>query len=210
MKLYDFSHAPNCRRVRVFAAEKGLDLECVPVDMTKREQMSDDYARINDRMLLPMLELEDGTRLHESGAICRYLEEMHPEPPLFGTDPLERARVEAWNRRVELEGLTAAAEVLRNASRHFADRALPGPRNYAQIPELAERGRQRLDVFYDALDRQLGETPYLAGDRFSIADILALVVVDFAASAGRHPAPEGAANLGRWHADVSARPSAKA
>jgi len=142
-------------------------------------------------------------------AICRYLEETTPEPALFGTGALGKARVEMWHRRVELEGLMAVAEALRNTSEGFRDRAIPGPQNFPQIPELAERGQRRLDAFYAMLDARLGESRYLAGEDFSIADILGVVTVDFAKAVKRR-IPEEATNLARWHAEVSARPAAKA
>ncbi|GGM12154.1 glutathione S-transferase family protein [Pseudooceanicola nanhaiensis] len=209
MKLYDYKMAPNCRRVRFFAAEKGVSLECVDVDLMTREQLGDAYVAVNERRTVPLLELDDGTRLTESVAICRYLEETTPEPALFGTGALGKARVEMWHRRVELEGLMAVAEALRNTSEGFRDRAIPGPQNFPQIPELAERGQRRLDAFYAMLDARLGESRYLAGEDFSIADILGVVTVDFAKAVKRR-IPEEATNLARWHAEVSARPAAKA
>lgn len=209
MKLYDYKMAPNCRRVRFFAAEKGVDLDRIDVDLATREQLGDAYVTVNAHRTVPLLELEDGTRLTESVAICRYLEELHPEPALFGTGALGKARVEMWHRRVELEGLMAAADALRNSADFFRDRALPGPQGFVQIPELAERGQRRLDRFYETLDTRLGESRFLAGDEFSIADILGVVTVDFARAAKRR-IPEDAANLARWHAEVSARPAAQA
>ncbi|MGR3455759.1 glutathione S-transferase family protein [Pseudooceanicola sp.] len=209
MKLYDFGLAPNCRRVRFFAAEKGIDLECVTVDMMTQEQLGDGYRKVNERLTVPMLELEDGTKLTESVAICRYLEEMQPEPPLFGSGALGKAQVEMWHRRVELDGLVAAAEALRNSAAGFRDRALPGPQNFEQIPALAERGQRRLDAFFAMLETRLAESPYLAGDTFSIADILGVVVVDFARAVKRR-IPEDATHTARWHAEISARPAASA
>lgn len=209
MKLYDYKMAPNCRRVRFFAAEKGVPLDCVDVDLMTREQLGDAYVAVNERRTVPLLELDDGTRLTESVAICRYLEETTPEPALFGTGALGKAQVEMWHRRVELEGLMAVAEALRNTSEGFRDRAIPGPQNFPQIPELAERGQRRLDAFYAMLDERLGESRYLAGEDFSIADILGVVTVDFAKAVKRR-IPEEAANLARWHAEVSGRPAAKA
>ncbi len=207
MKLYDFNRAPNCRRVRVFAAEKGIALELVEVDLGSRAQLGEDYLARNPDATVPMLELDDGTRLTESIAICRYIEEIQPEPPLFGTDPLGKARVEMWRRRAELEGLLAVAEALRNANPFFAGRALPGPQDLAQIPELATRAMARIDRFFAVLDARLAESPYLAGDAYSVADIDALVAVDFARAVKRR-IPDDATALKRWHETVSARPSA--
>ena len=209
MKLYDFAPAPNPRRVRIFAAEKGIALDIVPVDLSSGEHMQAPYSDVSADLVVPVLELDDGTRIDESVAICRYLDEVQPEPPLFGVDALERAMVEAWHRRVEFQGLMAAAEALRNRSKFFENRALSGPVNYAQIPELAERGRQRVAQFFDMLDGRLAESEHVAGERFSIADIAALVVVDFAARTGSAPGDMPAA-MAAWHARVSARPSAGA
>ncbi|OWU84299.1 hypothetical protein ATO6_14870 [Oceanicola sp. 22II-s10i] len=209
MKLYDFKFAPNCRRVRFFAAEKGVALDYVPVDMMTDEQLSADYAQVNARRTIPLLELDDGTRLSESVAICRYLDALNPEPPLFGTGPMGVALVEMWHRRVELEGLMAVAEALRNGVDRFKDRAIPGPHNFEQIPALAERGHRRLDSFYDMLEARLAESPYLAGEDYSIADILGVVTVDFARAVKKR-IPETHENLARWHAGISARPAAAA
>ncbi len=209
MKLYDFARAPNPRRVRIFAAEKGVALDIVQVDLGSREQLGDDFRAVNPDCVVPALELDDGTRICESVAICRYLEELHPEPPLFGTDALDKAMVEMWHRRVEIQGFQGAAEALRNSSDFFENRALPGPVDYAQIPELAERGRQRIAQFFSMLDGRLAESEHVAGERFSIADIAALVVVDFAARTGSAPDDMPAA-MAAWHARVSARPSATA
>ncbi len=209
MKLYDFARAPNPRRVRIFAAEKGVALDIVQVDLGSREQLGDDFRAVNPDCVVPALELDDGTRICESVAICRYLEELHPEPPLFGTDALDKAMVEMWHRRVEIQGFQGAAEALRNSSDFFENRALPGPVDYAQIPELAERGRQRVAQFFGMLETRLGESKHVAGERFSIADIAALVVVDFASRTGSAPDDMPTA-MAAWHARVSARPSAGA
>lgn len=207
MKLYDFTRAPNCRRVRIFAAEKGIALDLVEVDLGSRAQLGEDYLAKNPGATVPMLELDDGTRLTESIAICRYFEEIQPEPALFGTDPLGKATVEMWRRRVELEGLMAVADALRNGNPFFAGRALAGPQDLAQIPELATRAMVRLDRFFAMLDARLAESPYLAGEAFSVADIDALVTVDFARAVKRS-IPDDAPALKRWHETVSARPSA--
>lgn len=210
MKLYDYHRAPNPRRVRIFLAEKGLDIPIETVDLAEARQFEDDFARRNPYHSVPLLELDDGTCIGESMAICRYLEVLHPEPALFGRDALEQARVEEWNRRAELTGMLHAADVVRNALPFFADRALPGVQGgVPQIPALVERGTAGLQRFFRAFDRRLGESPYLAGDHFSVADITTLVTIDFAAWC-KIGIPEDCQALRRWHGEVSARPSARA
>ncbi len=209
MKLYDFNPAPSPRRVRIFAAEKGIALEILPVDLRGGAQFEDSLRAVNPRCAVPVLQLDDGTRITESVAICRYLEETHPEPPLMGTTALEKAVVEMWHRRIEMEGLVAAAEALRNGANRFKDRALPGAVPYAQIPELAERGRWRVGYFFDMLDARLSESEFVAGPGFTVADIAAMVAVDFAGWVKAMP-PESATSLKAWYERVSARPSAAA
>ncbi|MEK9726064.1 MAG: glutathione S-transferase N-terminal domain-containing protein, partial [Rhodospirillaceae bacterium] len=164
MKLYDFQRAPNARRVRMFAAEKGIDLELIPVDLGSQQQMSDEYRAVNPRLAVPALLLDDGTILTESVAICRYLDETQPEPNLFGEGALGKATVEMWHRRVELEGMQAVADAIRNSIEFFAGRAIAGPVNFEQIPALAERGAKRIDLFFAMLDERLAESPFVAGD----------------------------------------------
>lgn len=209
MKLYDFAMAPNSRRVRVFAAEKGIALELVAVDLSKREQMGADFQAINPRMAVPALALDDGTLITESVAICRYLEETHPQPALFGSDALSKAQVEMWHRRVELEGLQAVAEGVRNSVDFFAGRAIAGPVDFPQIPQLAERGKLRVDWFYGMLEARLADNEYIAGAHFSIADIAALIACDFAKVLKKRVGDD-TPNLKRWYDAVSARPSSRA
>ena len=209
MKLYDFTMAPNSRRVRVFAAEKSIALELIAVDLSKREQMDAEYQAINPRMAVPALALDDGTLITESVAICRYLEETHPQSPLFGNDALSKAHVEMWHRRVELEGLQAVAEGVRNSVEFFAGRAIAGPVDFAQIPELAERGKQRTDGFFAMLDARLAESEYIAGPHYSIADIAALIACDFAKVLKKRVGDD-TPNLKRWYDAVSGRASARA
>ena len=209
MKLYDYKMAPNPRRVRIFAAEKGIELEMIDVDLAKRQQMSDQFKKVNPRLAVPALELDDGTVLTESIAICRYFEEIQPQPPLFGTGAVGKATVEMWHRRMELEGLACVAEAVRNSVEFFKGRALAGPYDYDQIPALAERAMVRIDHFYDMLDKRLTESAFIAGDDFTVADIAALCAIDFARVVKKRPADNQAA-LKRWHAAVSARPSATA
>ena len=209
MKLYDYHRAPNPRRVRIFSAEKGIEFEKVEIDLGSKQQMEAEYRSLNSRLSVPALELDDGSILTESVAICRYLEEIHPEPALFGTGAFGKATVEMWHRRVELEGLIPISEAVRNSVEFFAGRAMPGPLDFEQIPELAERAKKRVTFFYNMLDKRLTDSTYIAGDEFSIADIAALVGIDFAKVIKRRIGDNQAA-LQRWHNEVSARPSAKA
>ena len=209
MKLYDYHRAPNPRRVRIFSAEKGIELEKVEIDLGSKQQMEAGFRSLNSRLSVPALELDDGSILTESVAICRYLEETHPKPALFGTGAFGKATVEMWHRRVELEGLIPISEAVRNSVEFFAGRAMPGPLDFEQIPELAERAKKRVTFFYNMLDKRLTDSTYIAGDEFSIADIAALVGIDFAKVIKRRIGDNQAA-LQRWHNEVSARPSAKA
>ena len=211
MKLYDSEQAPNPRRVRIFMAEKGISCETEQVNIVLGENLSDDFLAVNPRGLLPTLVLDDGTALDESVAICRYLEETHPEPALMGTDALSKAQIEARQRHMEFDGLFSAAEAFRNAYPRFAKRGLGGNVGTVDaIPALVERGKASILRFYNRLNEDLGQSRYVAGDAFTIADITALCAVDFASMAARVPVPESCENLARWHAEVSARPSARA
>ena len=209
MKLYNFEMAPNPRRVRVFVAEKGLDIPMQDVDLGTAAQLNPDYLKINPMGEVPALELDDGTILTESTAICRYLEETHPEPPLMGHTPLEKAQVMMWDRRMEQHGLAAVAEGFRNGNPFFENRSVTGLENFPQVPELAERGVKRFANFLDMLDKRLAESDFIAGDSFSIADITALIAIDFARTikvrvGSDHP------NVKRWYEAVSSRASAAA
>lgn len=209
MLLYDFSLAPNPRRVRMYLAEKGLHVDSVQVNLRQGEHFADAFKSRNPALIVPALALDDGTLITETIAICRYFEAMHPTPALFGSTPLEQAKVEMWSRRAELEGFLAVAEALRNSLERFKDRALPGPRNYAQIPALAERGRARTRAFFEDLNGHLADSAFLAGPDFSVADITAFVTVEFAGWVEEKPAPDQQ-HLLRWHAAIAARPSASA
>ncbi|MDE1150447.1 MAG: glutathione S-transferase [Azospirillaceae bacterium] len=206
LKLYESSASPNSRRVRIFLAEKGICVTRVPVDLGAREQFSDAYARINPRRVVPTLVLADGTAIGEVPAILRYLEEAHPGTPLLGTSPTEKALVVMWERRMELEGFAAVMETVRNKVPGLAGRAIAGPHDYAQIPALVDRGRQRIADFHADLEDRLAEVPFVAGDRFSAADITAVVTLDFAAKALDLPIPEGHAATQRWYDTIAARP----
>jgi glutathione S-transferase len=203
MKLYDSKMAPNPRRTRIFLAEKGISVPTEQVDMMKMEHKTPEYTAINPLQRMPVLVLDDGTVIAESLAICRYFEGLQPEPPLFGVGPKESALVEMWSRRVENNLFATVAAVFRHL--HPAMKELEVP----QVPAWAEANRPRVTQFLELLDGELAKREFIAGDRFSIADITAMVTVDFMKPA-RLAVPEGAVNVKRWHAAVSARPSAKA
>lgn len=209
MKFYDCKTAPSPRRVRIFLAEKGIDVETVQVDLGSGEQFSDEFRKVNPDCVVPALELDDGSGISEVIAICQYIEDLHPEPALLGHSPEERARVSMWNGKIEQLGMMAMMDAFRNASKGLVDRALPGPEAYAQIPELAERGRKRVQQFLYRLDGQLANNAFIAGDSYSIADISALVLVDFAGWI-KISIPDDASHLKRWYGEVSKRPSAAA
>lgn len=209
MKLYDCRTAPSPRRVRIFLAEKGVAIETVQIDLGSGEQFSEAYREVNPDCVVPALELDDGRCISEVLAICQYLEELYPEPALLGSTPEERAQVTMWNTKVEQQGLWAMADAFRNSAKGLADRALTGPDAYPQIPELAGRGRKRVERFFYRLDSQLAENAFVAGNNYSIADISAMVVVDFARWI-KIAVPDDAAHVARWYAEVSSRPSAAA
>jgi glutathione S-transferase len=210
IKLYQSAGSPNSRRVRIFLAEKGLSIPLVPVDLGKGEQHSETYRAINPRRVVPTLVLEDGTAIGEVPVIVRYIEETHPQTPLLGVTAKERALVAMGERRVELEGFAAVMEAIRNTAPGLKGRAIAGPYDYEQIPELAERSKLRVKNFFADLDERLREVPFVAGENYSIADITALVTVDFAAKAINLPLPEQHVALKRWYDLVSKRPSASA
>ncbi|MBM4196901.1 MAG: glutathione S-transferase family protein [Gammaproteobacteria bacterium] len=209
MRLFDFTRAPNPRRVRVFLAEKGLEIPRVPVNLYRHEQLSPEFLAINPGGTVPVLELDDGTRLTECLAICRYLEYLHPEPRLFGNSPRQEALTLMWAGIVDHEGLAAAAEALRNLSPGFRDHALPGPAPSPQIPALVERGMVRMDAFFDRIERQLTASAYVAGDTYTYADISLLVTVDFAGWVDVIPMNTRPA-LARWYQRASSRPTSAA
>jgi glutathione S-transferase len=210
MKLYDFKLAPNPRRVRMFLAEKGLEVPSVQINTREAEQFSAAFQSINPRGTVPVLELDDGTVLTESVSICRYFEETNPEPPLFGRDAKEKAIVDMWSRRAEIECYGPAADVVRNSLEMFKDRGIAGmPIGVPQIPALVERGRASYHRFLERVDPELATRRFLAGDAFSIADITAFIAMDFA-KRGELEVPSSCPNVLRWQADVAARPSASA
>ncbi len=210
MKFYDFALAPNPRRVRMFLAEKGMTIPSVQVNTREREQFTDGFKKVSPRSIVPVLELDDGTCIAESVAICRYIEEIQPEPKLFGRDAREKALVDMWNRHAETDCYGAAGEMVRNNAPMFADRGLPGlPGGVPQIPALAERGRQTLDRFMHYLDDHLADNAFLVGDYFSIADMTTFITVEFSKRAD-YAVPDDCANVKRWHGEIAARPSAEA
>jgi len=210
MKLYDFTLAPNPRRVRMFLAEKAVDVPSVQINTREAEQFNEDFLTVNPRGTVPTLVLDDGTVLTESISICRYFEELHPEPSLFGRSAKEKAVIDMWNRRVEIEGYAPAADVVRNSLEMFHDRAIPGiPNGVPQIPALAERGRQSFARFIGRLDECLGASKFIAGDELSIADQTAFITFDFA-KRGELEVPASAQNILRWQREMAARPSASA
>ncbi|MFZ0175461.1 MAG: glutathione S-transferase [Pseudolabrys sp.] len=203
MKLYDSNFAPNPRRVRIFLAEKGIAVPTERVDIARQEHKTPEYAAINPLQRMPSLVLDDGTIITESIAICRYFEMLRPEPPLFGVGSKDAAIVEMWNRRAEINFLANVAAVFRHT--HPAMKELEVP----QVPAWAEANRPRVTWFLEMLDRELATREFVAGDRYTVADITMQVAVDFM-KPGRLSMPDGATNVRRWHAAVSARPSASA
>ncbi len=193
----------------MFLAEKGITTENIQVDIPSGEQLSDEHRKRNPTLDLPVLELDDGTYIHQVNAICRYLEEAHPDIPLFGRTAIERAKVEAWNHQIILNGFMAVAEAYRNTTKMFIGRALPGPHDYPQSPELAERGFMRITNFFDDMEKHFSINEYVVGEYFSVADITAFVSIDFAKWV-KQTLPETHENLQRWYEQIAARPSSSA
>ena len=203
MKLYDGGRAPNPRRVRVFLAEKGISIPTEQVALGALAHKSPAYTAINPLQRVPALELDDGTILTESIAICRYFELTHPEPPLFGRAPKEMAVVEMWQRRMEFHLLAPVSHVFRNGHPAMKEMEVP------QVPAWAEANKPRVLDFLHLLDGELKNRPFVAGDHYTVADITGLIAVDFMKPA-KLAVPEALSNVRRWHAEVSARPSAAA
>jgi glutathione S-transferase len=203
MKLYDGGRAPNPRRTRIFLAEKGIALPTEQIDLGALQQRSPAYTAVNPLQRVPALVLDDGTIITESIAICRYFEEMQPDPPLFGRGALEVAQVEMWNRRMELHLLAGVSHVFRNSHPAMKEMEVP------QVPAWAEANKPRILDFLRVLDRDLADRPFVAGRNYSVADITGLVAVDFMKPA-KLAIPDELNHLKRWHAEVSARPSAQA
>jgi glutathione S-transferase len=208
--LYHFSGSPNSRRVRMFLAEKGISLNLVEVDLGKGEQHSESYRAINPRRVVPTLVLEDGTAIGEVPAIQRYLEDTYSDKPLLGRTIKEKALIAMWDRRVEQEGFSSVIEAVRNFVPSLKGRAIAGPHDYEQIPALVERSKLRLANFFHDLNTRLEASRFIAGDSYSVAEITALAVIDFAAKVIDFPVSADLTALKRWCADVAARPSATA
>jgi glutathione S-transferase len=203
MKLYDSKTAPNPRRTRIFLAEKGISVPTEQVDIPTMQHKTPEYTAINPFQRMPALVLDDGTVITESMAICRYFEALRPEPALFGAGAKEVALVEMWNRRAEINFFANVAAVFRHLHPAMKDLEVP------QVPAYAEASRPRVFWFLEFIDKELATREFIAGDRFSIADITTLVAVDFM-KPGRLAMPEHLFNVKRWYAAVAARPSAKA
>lgn len=211
MKLYDCQIAPNPRRARIFMHEKGIDIPRVEIDVLAAENLKPEFLAISPRGLVPALELDDGTCIDEVMAICRYLEEIHPEPYLLGADPVARALVTSRQRQMEFDGMIAGSEVFRNQNENFAARSLPGATAapLPAIPELVTRGSAILQRFFAALEKYLSETEFVAGADFSMADITAMCAVDFVGWVDMK-IPASCPLTQAWYDKVAARPSAKA
>jgi glutathione S-transferase len=202
MKIYDSAQAPNPRRVRVFLAEKGINVPYEQVNLGTADNRKPDFLKINPTGGVPVLQLDDGTNIAESVAICRYFEELHPEPNLMGKDAKEKAVIEMWNRRMEFEILSNSAGSFRNTSDFFKGR-IPQVKEYGEVCHAAALKR------LEWLDQELANREFIAGNRFTIADITALIGIDFGRTTKIRISPEQK-NLARWHEAVSSRPSAKA
>ena len=202
MKIYDSKTAPNPRRVRMFVAEKGIQIPYEEVDLVKAINRGEEFRKKNPSGTVPVLELDDGTCISETVAICRYLEELHPNPPLMGIDAKDRAIVEMWQRRMELELLLPIADAFRQRHDFFKGKI-------RQLPEYAEVQKQNAEDRLARLNNELANRKFIAGDRYTIADITALCAIDFGRVSKIAIQPDQA-NLARWHAEVSARASAKA
>ncbi len=203
MLLYHDPRAPNPRRVRVFLAEKSVAYDTIEVLIANAAHQTDEFRRKNPISLLPVLELSDGRILRESMAICRYIEETHPEPNLFGADAWERAQVEMWNRHAELELLWPISQVFRNSHAFWVGKI-------KQAPEFANIMREHLHLRFDWLEGELAKRPFMAGDRFTVADITAMCAIDFGKVSNIRVSAETHPNLAAWHKRVGERPSAKA
>jgi glutathione S-transferase len=204
MKLYDGGRFPNPRRVRMFLAEKGIAMPPLEqIDFARQQQKSEAFTSLNPLQSIPVLELDDGTILSESVAICRYFEELHPEPPLFGTGALGKAIVEMWHRRVELGLFNSVAAVFRHGHPAMAGLEVP------QVAEWAAANRDKVADQLHLLDAQLARHTFVTGETYTIADITAQIAIDFMRPS-KLPIPDGCQHVRRWHALVSARPSAVA
>jgi len=203
MKVYTFEGAPNAQRLALFMKYKGIEIETQQIDMMSAEQLGDEYRAVNPACTVPALVLDDGTVLSEVVGACHYLESLHPEKPLMGTTALEKALVISWDHKLFNTAFMALAEILRNTSPGMADRALPGPQNLPQIPELAERGVARIDHYWQSLDAEVPSEGWLAGEHFSLADIDMHVCAGFSGWVKKKP-PESCTRLNAYLGRVAA------
>ena len=204
--LYDCATAPSPRRARILLAEKGITHETVQVDLKANEQLGEAYRKINPQCTVPALHTEEGAMLTSNAAIAAYLEARFPLPPMLGVTPLDKAEIAHWHWRIEFEGFLSIAEAFRNSSVAMRNRALPGPVDYEQIPQLAERALVRLQQFLMDLNEQLRDRDFIAAQQFSIADIAAVVSIDFARIVKVRP-DERHPNLLRWRSAMAQRPA---
>ena len=204
--FYDCTPAPSPRRARIVLAEKGIAHTVKIVDLSKGEQLTPEFRAINPACTVPALVLDDGAVLTDNAGIAAWAEAAQPEPPLLGRTPLEKAAIASWNSKLEGECFMAIAEVLRNTAKGMQDRALPGPHNYPQIPDLAERGRARLPLFLDRFEAHMAGREWVATDSFSLADITAGVALDFARW-DKVDANEGRPSIAAWRAKLAERAS---
>lgn len=203
MKIFEYASAPNCRRVRMYLAEKGIEVEYVPVDITKGENLTEEYRRKDVNAKVPVMELDDGSHIAESVAIQRYFEELNPEPPLFGRDAKEKALVEMWLRRADMNMMLNVGGAFQHASGFFADRM-------KTFPDYGEECSRKVIKFFDVLNNHLADNKYLVGDYFSVADIGMLCAMDFGKVMKLQPDAEKHPNLVRWRNTLKERPSFKA
>jgi len=203
LKLYSHPLAPNPRRVRIFAAEKGIQLAMEDVDILAGQSRTPEFLAKNSSGAVPVLELDDGSYLSESVAICRYLEGLQPEPNLMGRDLREQAEIERWNRRMELELFNPIARTAQNTNPIFQ-------RRFKQFPEYGEAQRAVAYQRLERMDQELDGHEFVAANRFTIADITAVVAIDIGGFLASIQIPSKFAHLTRWHATVSKRASAKA
>lgn len=209
MKFYDYTFSVNTRRVRIFMAEKGIEIPTVEIDFMNAEQLGKAFRKINPLCTIPVLETDEGINLVQVPAIVLYLEEQYPDTPLLGTTTLQRALIREWMHRIFIDCTIPLMEIFRNTNKMFTNRALPGPIDLAQIPELAGRGIKRLMPFFNDVDAHVRENEFVVGDQFTMADIDLLTCMDFAKMA-KQEIPTHCKNLLAWRKKVSQRPSAKA
>ena len=208
MKLYEYKAAPNPLRVQMFLVEKDINVDTIQIDVRSGENRKEKYLTINPKGGVPSLELDNGTIITESLAICRYFEALQPDPPLFGKNPEENGLIEMWQRKTDIEGISSVGDALRNFSENFKDRAVADPRETKQIPELAERGVMLANRFLGDANNQLAKYEYLAGDNFSMADINLYVLLYFANWVKVKPTEEHS-GLIRWKELIDKRESTK-